>query len=357
MSFNSLFLQACKQQKVERLPVWYMRQAGRYDPDYQKIKEKYTLMEICAQPELAAQVTMMPVRKLAVDAAILYSDIMNPVASMGADFDIIANVGPVVHSPIRSEQDIARLRPIHVQQDLAHILETIHILKRELHVPLISFAGGPFTIASYLIEGKPSKQYRLTKQLMYQHPQSWFKLMDKLGDMVITYLSSHIQAGADAVQIFDSWVGVLSPMDYRDYVLPTITRIFDSLKHFTNPKIYFPGVSSGELLSSLTEVRADVIGIDWRTSIPDARLRLQHRFAIQGNLDPFVLTAPRNILEQQAKVVIDQGLTKPGYIFNLGHGVYPEASLSQLQHLTEFVHTYSEKIMDQQHVKRGMNHE
>ncbi|MNI24236.1 Uroporphyrinogen decarboxylase [compost metagenome] len=354
MSFNDNFLKACRKEKVDTLPVWYMRQAGRYDPDYRAIKEKYSLLEICAQPELAAEVTLMPVRKLGVDAAILYSDIMNPVASLGVEFDIVKNIGPVIHTPVRTQQDVERLRPIDVERDLPHILQTIRILHKELQVPLISFAGAPFTIASYLIEGKPSKSYIRTKTMMYSEPKVWFALMDKLGDMVITYLKSHVEAGAGAVQLFDSWVGALSPADFQVYVLPTITRIFKELSDVPVPKIYFPGVSSGELLPYLHDLQADVIGLDWRIPLPEGRRRLEDRFAIQGNLDPYVLTAPMSVIERQAKLIIDQGIEKPGYIFNLGHGLFPEASLDKLKELTTYVHEYSRSAISKQAEKSGV---
>ncbi|MCU6793442.1 uroporphyrinogen decarboxylase [Paenibacillus sp. WQ 127069] len=341
MSYKDTFIKACKKQEVDTLPVWYMRQAGRYDPDYRVIKEKYSLLEICQQPELAAEVTLMPVKKLGVDAAILYSDIMNPVASIGIDFDIVKNIGPVIHNPIRSSADVEKLRPIQVEKDLSHVIKTIEILAAELKVPLITFAGAPFTIASYLIEGKPSKSYIRTKELMYSEPAVWFQLMDKLGDMVITYLKAHIAAGAKAVQLFDSWVGALSPKDFQHYVLPTIKRIFAELNHLDQPKIYFPGVSSGELLPLLQEVEADVIGLDWRVSVPEGRRRLGSKFAVQGNLDPYVLTAPMSVIKEQAKLIIDQGIQEPGYIFNLGHGLFPEASIDKLHELTDFVHSYS----------------
>ncbi|PZE19960.1 uroporphyrinogen decarboxylase [Paenibacillus xerothermodurans] len=341
MNYNDTFIKACKREPVDALPVWYMRQAGRYDPDYRKIKEKYSLLEICQQPELAAEVTMMPVKKLGVDAAILYSDIMNPVASIGIDFDIVKNIGPVIHNPIQSAADVETLRPIQVDKDLSHIIKTIEILSGELKVPLITFAGAPFTIASYLIEGKPSKSYIRTKTLMYSEPGIWFKLMDKLGDMVITYLKAHIAAGAKAVQLFDSWVGALSPNDFKRYVLPTVKRIFAELKALEQPKIYFPGVSSGELLPLLGDIDADVIGLDWRVSIAEGRRRVGPNYAVQGNLDPYVLTAPMQVIQEQAKSIIDEGIQQPGYIFNLGHGLFPEASLEKLRELTEFIHSYS----------------
>ncbi|MGO4696211.1 uroporphyrinogen decarboxylase [Paenibacillus sp. 2TAB26] len=345
MSYNDRFIRACRKEQVDQLPVWYMRQAGRYDPEYRKIKEKYSLLEICKQPELAAEVTMMPVRKLGVDAAILYSDIMNPVASIGIDFDIVANIGPVIANPIRSAADVERLKPIDVEGDLGHVIETIRILDRELEVPLITFAGAPFTIASYLIEGRPSKNYLRTKEMMYSEPELWHELMRKLGDMVITYLRAHIAAGGKAFQLFDSWVGALTPADFRKFVLPTIERIFAELSDLPQPKIYFPGVSSGELLPELLNVKTDVIGLDWRVSIAEGRRRLDHGFAVQGNLDPTILTAPISVIESYAKEIIDSGIEEPGFIFNLGHGLFPEASLEKLAQLTAFVQSYSKKAI------------
>ncbi|WP_028592134.1 uroporphyrinogen decarboxylase [Paenibacillus massiliensis] len=341
MTYNDTFIRACYREQVDHIPVWYMRQAGRYDPEYRKIKEKYSLLEICKQPELAAEVTLMPVRKLGVDAAILYSDIMNPVASLGIDFDIVKNIGPVIENPIRCAADIDRLRPIDVDADLSHIMETIRILDRELKVPLITFAGAPFTIASYLIEGRPSKGYIRTKEMMYGEPGMWFRLMDKLGDMVITYLRAHIANGGKAFQLFDSWVGALAPKDFEYYVLPTIRRIFDELADLHVPKIYFPGVSSGELLPLLSGLKADVIGLDWRVSITEGRHRLGGKFSVQGNLDPYVLTAPMKVIQERAKVIMDEGMQSPGYIFNLGHGLFPEASLDKLRELTAYIHEYS----------------
>jgi len=339
---NDAFLRACRGEVADRVPVWYMRQAGRYDPDYRKIKEKYSLLEICRQPELAAEVTLMPIRKLGVDAAILYSDIMNPVASIGIDFDIVKDVGPVIDNPIRSADDVKRLKPIDVEKDLGHVLETIRILDRELDVPLITFAGAPFTLASYIIEGRPSKSYIRTKTLMYSDPATWHLLMGKLAEMAATYLRAHIANGAKAVQLFDSWVGSLAPDDFEQYVLPHVESIFASLSDLDAPKIYFPGVSSGELLPRLGKLQANVVGLDWRVPLAEGRRRLGGRFAIQGNLDPYVLNAPQEVIHQHAKKLLDEGMKEPGYIFNLGHGLYPEASLEKLRELTEFIHEYSE---------------
>jgi uroporphyrinogen decarboxylase len=340
---NDLFLRACRGKPVHRVPVWYMRQAGRYDPEYRKIKEKYSLLEICKQPELAAEISLMPVRKLGVDAAILYSDIMNPVASIGIDFDIVKDIGPVIHNPVRSASDVDRLKPIDVEADLSHVLETIKILDRELKVPLITFAGAPFTLASYIIEGHPTKSYIRTKTLMYSEPQIWHSLMGKLADMAATYLRAHINAGAKAVQLFDSWVGSLAPHDFKDYVLPHVENIFASLADLDIPKIYFPGVSSSELLPHLTNLQSDVIGLDWRVSLTEGRRRTGGKFAIQGNLDPYVLTAPTHVIHEHARRLLDEGMKEPGFIFNLGHGLFPEASLDKLKDLTEYVHTYSEQ--------------
>ncbi|WP_025693089.1 uroporphyrinogen decarboxylase [Paenibacillus zanthoxyli] len=345
MTYNDTFIRACRKQETEHIPVWYMRQAGRYDPDYRKIKEKYSLLEISRQPELAAEITMMPVRKLGVDAAILYSDIMNPVASIGVEFDIVQNIGPVIQRPIRSSADVERLKPVDVEGDLGHILETIAILDKELKVPLITFAGAPFTIASYLIEGRPSKSYIRTKELMYTQPKVWAMLMDKLGDMVIAYLRAHVRSGGKAFQLFDSWVGALSPQDFEVFVLPTVSRIFAELSDLDVPKIYFPGVSSGELLSTLTGLQADVIGLDWRVPLDEGRRRTGGNFAIQGNLDPYILTAPMELIKDRAKALIDEGIREPGYVFNLGHGLFPEASLDKLRELTEYVHDYSKEAL------------
>ncbi|SFB33603.1 uroporphyrinogen decarboxylase [Cohnella sp. OV330] len=338
---NDRFLRACRREPVDRVPVWYMRQAGRYDPDYRKIKEKYSLLEICRQPELAAEVTMMPVRKLGVDAAILYSDIMNPVASIGIDFDIVKDIGPVIDNPVRSEADVDRLKPIDAERDLGHVLETIRILNRELDVPLITFAGAPFTLASYIVEGRPSKSYIRTKALMYGEPAVWHKLMGKLADMAAAYLRAHVDSGAQAVQLFDSWVGALAPRDFAEFVLPHVESIFAQTADIAIPKIYFPGVSSGELLPYMKSLRADVIGLDWRVSISEGRARTGGGFAVQGNLDPYVLTAPQEVIHAKARAILDEGMREPGFIFNLGHGLFPEASLEKLKELTDYVHDYT----------------
>lgn len=340
MSFNNTFINACLKKDIEHVPVWYMRQAGRYQPEYREIRKKYSLLEICNIPELCAEVTILPVQQLGVDAAILFSDIMVPLGPMGVKYDIIEKRGPVLDTPYRTADDINSLRPLQPEEDLPYVLETIKILSRELKVPLIGFTGAPFTLASYMVEGGPSRNYIRTKQLMYSHPDVWNNLMEKLGQMVVTYLYAQVEAGAKAVQIFDSWVGALSPGDYMKYVYPTMERIFTQLKDLKAPKIYF-GVGSGELLPLWKDLDTDVIGLDWRVSIPEGRKRIGDRYAIQGNLDPTLLLAPWPVLENRAKEIIDEGLQKPGFVFNLGHGIFPEVPGEMLKRLTDFIHDYS----------------
>ncbi|MCI0181997.1 MAG: uroporphyrinogen decarboxylase [Acidibacillus sp.] len=341
---NDLFLRACRRESVSRIPVWYMRQAGRYQPDYRDVRKRYSLIEICENPEICVQVTLSPVKQLGVDAAILFSDIMVPIAPMGMPFEIQKDRGPVMEHPIRQASDIERLRPIDPESDLPYVLETIRILARELKVPLLGFAGGPFTLASYMIEGGPSRDYLRTKAMMYGEPKMWYGLMDRLGDMVITYLRAQIQAGASAVQIFDSWVGSLAPDDYAEYVLPTMERIFSELADLHAPRIYF-GVTTGELLPLFAKAGADVYGVDWRVPIRTARGKLGRNVAIQGNLDPAVLLAPWPEIQRRAESIIDMGIEQPGFVFNLGHGVFPSVSGEQLQRLTTFVHEYSERAL------------
>lgn len=340
MTFNDNFLRACRKEPVDHIPVWYMRQAGRYQPEYRRIREKYSLMEICEIPDVCAEVTLLPVRQLNVDAAILFSDIMIPVKAMGIDVDIKGGYGPVIANPIKEVADVRRLRDLDPEVDLPKTMETIRILRRELRVPLIGFAGAPFTLASYMIEGGPSKNYYKTKQMMYTAPDVWDALMDKLGDMVVAYLKGQAAAGAQAVQVFDSWIGSLSPGDYRQYVFPTMQKIFRGLRDTGVPAIYF-GINTGELLQVWKELPVDVIGVDWRVPLDSARKRVGTGFALQGNLDPALLLAPWDVIERKAKEILDMGMAHPGYIFNLGHGVFPEVKVETLQRLTEFVHRYS----------------
>ncbi|RSK26337.1 uroporphyrinogen decarboxylase [Bacillus sp. HMF5848] len=339
-AFNDTFLKACLGEKTDYVPVWYMRQAGRSQPEYRALKEKYSLFEITHQPELCAYVTRLPVEQYDVDAAILYKDIMSPLPAIGVDVDIKTGIGPVIDNPIRSLADVEALGEIHPEEDVPYVLETIRLLTTEqLSVPLIGFAGAPFTLASYMIEGGPSKNYNKTKAFMYTEPKAWFALMDKLADMTITYVKSQIKAGARAIQIFDSWVGALNVADYRQFIKPVMHRIFTALREENVPLIMF-GVGASHLAMEWHDLPVDVVGLDWRLQIAEAR-SLGITKTVQGNLDPAILLAPWPVIEERVKAILDQGLITPGYIFNLGHGVFPEVQPETLKQLTKFVHTYT----------------
>lgn len=337
---NETFLKAAKGEKTDYVPVWYMRQAGRSQPEYREIKEKYSLFEITHQPELCAYVTRLPVENYNVDAAILYKDIMTPLPALGVEVEIKGGIGPVISNPIRSLADVEKLGEIHPEEDVPFILETIKLLTTEqLTVPLIGFSGAPFTLASYMIEGGPSKNYNKTKAFMYTEPKAWFALMDKLGDMIITYVKSQLKAGAKAIQIFDSWVGALNAEDYRYYIKPAMERIFSTLKEEKAPLIMF-GVGASHLALEWNDLPLDVVGLDWRMPIIQAR-ELGIQKTIQGNLDPSVLLAPWDVIQEKAKAILDQGMAQNGYIFNLGHGVFPQVKPDVLKRLTTFIHEYS----------------
>ena len=337
---NETFLKAARGEKTDYVPVWYMRQAGRSQPEYRAIKEKYSLFEITHQPELCAYVTRLPVENYNVDAAILYKDIMTPLPAIGVDVDIKSGIGPVITNPITSLSDVQKLGEIDPEGDLPYVFETIRILTQEqLSVPLIGFAGAPFTLASYMIEGGPSKNYNKTKAFMYTDPKAWFALMDKLGETTITYVKAQIKAGAKAVQIFDSWVGALNVEDYRYFIKPVMTRIFSSLKEEGVPLIMF-GVGASHLALEWNDLPLDVVGLDWRLPIQQARSMGINK-TVQGNLDPAILLAPWEVIEEKAKAILDQGMAQPGYIFNLGHGVFPQVNPDTLKRLTTFIHEYS----------------
>ncbi|MFB9761092.1 uroporphyrinogen decarboxylase [Ectobacillus funiculus] len=339
-NINDTFIKACRGEKTDYVPVWYMRQAGRSQPEYRKLKEKYSLFEITHQPELCAYVTKLPVDQYNVDAAILYKDIMSPLPAIGVDVDIKSGIGPVISNPVHSLQDVEKLGEIHPEQDVPYVLETIRLLTTEmLDVPLIGFAGAPFTLASYMVEGGPSRNYNKTKAFMYAEPKAWFALMEKLADMTITYVKSQVQAGAKAVQIFDSWVGALNVADYRVYIKPTMERIFAELRATNVPLIMF-GVGASHLANEWNDLPLDVVGLDWRLSIEEARARGIQK-AVQGNLEPAILLCPWDVIEERVKAILDQGMKQPGYVFNLGHGVFPEVKPETLQRLTKFIHEYS----------------
>ncbi|WP_026105148.1 uroporphyrinogen decarboxylase [Halalkalibacterium ligniniphilum] len=338
-TFNDTFLKACRGEHHSHVPVWYMRQAGRSQPEYRKIKEKYSLFEITHQPELCAYVTKLPVDQYNNDAAILYKDIMTPLPSIGVEVEIKAGIGPVIDNPIRSLDDVEKLGVIHPEEDVPYVLDTIKLLREQLTVPLISFSGAPFTLASYMIEGGPSKNYNKTKAFMYAEPKAWYLLMEKLGEMTITYVKSQIAAGAQAIQIFDSWVGTLNVRDYRIFVKPVMEKIFTELKKEKVPLIMF-GVGASHLVHEWNDLPLDVVGLDWRLSVQEAREAGVTK-TVQGNLDPAILLAPWDVIEARAKEILDQGMKSPHFIFNLGHGVFPEVDPAVLRRLTAFVHDYS----------------
>ncbi|WLR42855.1 uroporphyrinogen decarboxylase [Bacillus carboniphilus] len=342
--FNDTFIKACKGEKTDHIPVWYMRQAGRSQKEYRKIKEKYGLFEITHQPELCAYVTRLPVEQYNVDAAVLYKDIMTPLPAIGVDVEIKSGIGPVIDQPIESIHDVEKLGEINPVEDIPYILDTIKLLTTEqLSVPLIGFSGAPFTLASYMIEGGPSKNYHKTKAFMYSQPKAWFLLMDKLGDMVVEYVKSQIHAGAGAIQIFDSWVGALGVEDYRMYCKPIMNRIFSQLKNEKVPFIMH-GVGASHLAKDWNDLPLDVVGLDWRMSIKEARQKGIDK-TVQGNLDPSVLLAPWEYIEEKTKKILDEGKENGSMIFNLGHGVFPEVNPETLKRLTAFVQEYS-KVND-----------
>ncbi|MGG4264021.1 uroporphyrinogen decarboxylase [Peribacillus simplex] len=340
---NDTFLKAARGEKTDHVPVWYMRQAGRSQPEYRKLKEKYSLFEITHQPELCAYVTRLPVEQYDVDAAILYKDIMTPLPAIGVDVEIKSGVGPVISNPIQSLTDVEKLGELNPEKDIPYVLDTIKLLTTEqLSVPLIGFSGAPFTIASYMIEGGPSKNYNKTKAFMYSEPVAWFALMDKLADMIIIYVKSQIKAGVKAIQIFDSWVGALNVEDYRVFIKPIMNRIFSSLREENVPLIMF-GVGASHLALEWNDLPIDVVGLDWRLPITEAR-QMGIQKTVQGNLDPALLLSSWDVIEDRTKRILDQGMEQDGYIFNLGHGVFPSVNPETLKRLTAFIHEYSSKM-------------
>lgn len=334
---DSPFLAACRGEPHDRVPVWFMRQAGRSLPEYRAIRGSGSILEAIRDPGLAAEITLQPVRRHGVDAAILYSDIVVPVAAVGFGVDVAPGTGPVVAAPFRSERDLARLRPLEPETDTPYVLETVRLLAKELTVPLIGFAGAPFTVASYLIEGHPSRTYARTKSLMHSEPGLWGALLDRLADLAVASLRSQVEAGASAVQVFDSWAGALSPPDYERFVLPHSRRVFDGIADLGVPRIHF-GVGTGELLDLLAAAGADVVGVDWRVPLDRARQRVPAGTALQGNLDPAICLAPWDVVAEAARDVLRRNAEHPGHIFNLGHGVLPETHPDTLTRLVELVH-------------------
>lgn len=339
---DSPFLRACRRLPVDHTPVWFMRQAGRSLPEYRRVRADVPMLEACARPDMIVEITMQPVRRHNVDAAIYFSDIVVPLKAIGVDLDIRTGVGPVVAEPIRDDAGVKRLRDLE-PDDVGFVTEAVGRLVEELDGrPLIGFAGGPFTLASYLIEGGPSKNHERTKALMYGEPEVWAELMRRLSAITLGFLKVQIDAGASAVQLFDSWAGALSAEDYRENVLPYSAWIFEELAGREVPRIHF-GVGTGELLSLLSEAGADVVGVDWRVPLDKAAQRVQPGTALQGNLDPATLFAPWSAVEERARSVLDRGRAAEGHIFNLGHGVLPTTDPDMLTRLTEFVHEETQR--------------
>lgn len=333
------FLRACRRQPVDRTPVWFMRQAGRYMAEYRAIRARHTLLEICAQPELATEVTLQPINRLGVDAAILFADILLPLVPMGIDLEFAAGEGPVIHNPIRTAADVNALRVLDPEEATPAVLETVRLVRQELdgRVPLIGFAGGPFTVASYMIEGGSSRHYLTTKKLIYQEPTVWAALMEKLTDMTSRYLAGQVQAGAQAIQIFDSWAGALTPIDYEQHVLPYLQRIVAHIKPLGVPVIVF-GTSTAGILPQLASTGADVVGIDWRITLDDGWARVGDQVAVQGNLDPIVLFASREEIERHVRDILARAAGRPGHIFNLGHGILPQTPVDNVRYVVDLVH-------------------
>ncbi len=336
---NDRFLRACRGEPTDRTPVWFMRQAGRYQSEYRALRARYSMLDLVRTPELCAQVTLLPVDQLGVDAAILFADIMLPLVGMGVPFEIVEGTGPVIGAPIRTEAQVDALRPLDPQRDLRFVLEAIRLVREQARVPLIGFAGAPFTLASYMIEGRGSRDLPQTKAMMLGAPALWDRLMGRLTDATIAYLRAQVDAGAQALQVFDSWVGELAPRDYERAVSPHMRRLFGELIPCGVPVIHF-GTGTAGLLPLMAQSGGDVIGVDWRIGLSDAWARIGSA-GIQGNLDPRALLAPFEVAAEAARDVLDQAGGRPGHIFNLGHGVLPQTPPDHLRRLVELVHEHT----------------
>jgi uroporphyrinogen decarboxylase len=335
------FLRACRRQPTPYTPVWLMRQAGRYMKEYRGLRKKYSFLEMCKNPEIAAKVTLQPIEKFKLDAAIIFSDILIPLEPMGVEFEFAKGEGPVFHHPLREKKDVERLRLIEPEEEIPFLMKAIRIVRKELEgkVPLIGFSGAPFTLASYIIEGGHSKNYVLTKSLMYQDRPTWDALMEKISEVLIRYLNAQIRSGVQAVQIFDSWVGCLTPNDYEEYVLPHSKKVLEGVGK-TVPLVHF-ATSSSTLLELMKRAGGDVIGVDWRINIGETWARLGYDIAIQGNLDPVVLFGPVDLIKKNVKKILDSVGDRPGHIFNLGHGILPTTPVENVAVLIETVHEFS----------------
>lgn len=340
---NDRFLRACRREPTDMTPIWFMRQAGRYMAEYRALRAKHTLLELCKTPELATQVTLQPLVH-GVDAAILFADILLPLEPMGAPFEFAKGEGPVIHEPISTRAQVDKLRIIEPAEGLGYVLDAIRMIKREIagKTPLIGFAGAPFTLASYLVEGGKSAHFAKTKRLMYGEPATWHALMEKLAEVVRRYLRRQVEAGADALQLFDSWVGQLAPADYAEYVQPHVRHILSDAETLGVPVIHF-GTGTHTLLELQRDAGGTVIGIDWRTPMRAAWERIGHDRAVQGNLDPTVLFAPAAVVEKHVRRILDEIDGRNGHIFNLGHGILPETDPGVVKHVVDVVHEWTKK--------------
>ncbi|MET9272377.1 uroporphyrinogen decarboxylase [Kribbella sp. NPDC003557] len=344
---DSAYLLAARGERVPHTPVWFMRQAGRALPEYRAVREGISMLESCLRPDLVVEITLQPVRRYGVDAAIFYSDIVAPLKFAGYDIEIKPGIGPVVADPIRDAAGVAAVRPV-TPADVPFTTEAIQQLVSELGgTPLIGFAGAPFTVASYLVEGGPSKDFAKTKAMMHGDPELWHTLADRLADVAIAYLSVQVEAGASAVQLFDSWAGGLSPRDYERFVLPHSAKVFDAIAAYGVPRVHF-GVNTGELLGLMSNAGADVVGVDWRVPLDEAVRRVTAAGGapkpVQGNLDPALLFAGWDAIQPEIDRILAEGKAAPGHIFNLGHGVPPDADPEVLRRITEYVQTVSAHV-------------
>lgn len=339
---NTTFLKACRGEKVSHTPIWIMRQAGRYLPDYHKVRGKVTFLELCKTPELATEVTLQPVDILGVDAAILFSDILVTLEAMGMPLEFQEKRGPVLPQPIRSQADVDRLTVPDPVEKLGYVMDTIRMLRKELadKVPLIGFSGAPFTLATYMVEGGSSKSFFETKKMMYAAPELYGAMLDKVTECTISYLQAQVEAGAQALQVFDSWAGALAPCDYAEFAYPYVKRIIDALKPAGVPIIYFAN-NGATLMEQTRNCGADVLGLDWRVSLADAVKVFGPDISVQGNLDPCALLLPEDKLEKRIARILEEGKTARGHIFNLGHGILPETPPEKAKFVVDTVHRLS----------------
>jgi uroporphyrinogen decarboxylase len=338
---QSRFVQACRKRPVDATPVWFMRQAGRYMPEYRAVRKRHSILEICKSPQLAAEVTITAAERLNVDAAIIFADLLLPLEVMDVPFRFEAGEGPKIESPLRTSEDVARVRDDRAA-DLNYVSEAVKLVAKHFEgkLPVIGFCGAPFTLASYMIEGGGSRNYIETKRMMYNQPDTWDVLMQRLVNVLATYTTEQVRAGADVLQVFDSWVGCLSPEDYRRYVLPHTRVLIERLQKSGAPVIYF-GTDTATLLPDMQSTGAEVMGVDWRIAIDDAWKLMQHRPAVQGNLDPVLLFASWNELKSRAQQILGSVAGRPGHIFNLGHGILPTTPVENVIALADFVHEFS----------------